>query len=217
MPTPLKIDFVSDVACPWCAVGLAELELALARLRATLQIDLEFQPFELNPNLAPEGQDMAEHLSQKYGASPAQLAQTSEQIRARGEALGFHFDFAKRTRIYNTFDAQRLLYWTKEDRELQRTLKWALLKAYFTQGKDVSQQQILHEVAVDCGVNPTDVDAVLYSTRYTHEVQEREAFYRQRGIQAVPSVIIGERHLIQGAQSHTVYEQALRRIAEAED
>ena len=111
MTTPIKIDFVSDVSCPWCAIGLKSLEIALNRLKGEVQADIHFQPFELNPDMPPEGQEINEHLSQKYGSTPGQLQQTREAIRLRGAALGFEFGIGKRDRIYNTFDAHRLLHW----------------------------------------------------------------------------------------------------------
>lgn len=110
-PTPVRIDFVSDVSCPWCVIGLKSLEQALSTLQDTVAAEIHFQPFELNANMAPEGQDIGEHIAQKYGSTPEQMAQSREAIRARGESLGFTFSMDKRGRIYNTFDAHRLLHW----------------------------------------------------------------------------------------------------------
>ena len=136
-PTSLRIDFVSDVSCPWCAVGLASLQQALAALQGEVEAELHFQPFELNPQMAPEGEDVGEHITRKYGMSPEQLAQNQEALRQRGAAVGFTFANMQSRRIYNTFDAHRLLHWA-EGEGRQPALKHALLKAYFTDGEDVS-------------------------------------------------------------------------------
>jgi predicted DsbA family dithiol-disulfide isomerase len=145
---PIRIDFVSDVSCPWCAVGLKSLEQALARIGDEIEVELHFQPFELNPQMPPAGQDAVEHLTRKYGITPQQAAQNGEGIRARGAALGFTFDMDKRRRVYNTFDAHRLLHWAGlegEDRQL--ALKQALLRAYFSDGENVSDHDTLVRLA----------------------------------------------------------------------
>ena len=128
-PVRLRIDFVSDVVCPWCAIGLASLEQALERTRGEVEADIHFQPFELNPQMPPEGEDAVEHLRQKYGMPAAQLAANQEAIRERGAALGFTFDMERRRRVYNTFDAHRLLHWAETEgrqRELKHALRWTL-------------------------------------------------------------------------------------------
>ncbi|KQU78294.1 MULTISPECIES: DsbA family oxidoreductase [unclassified Rhizobacter] len=210
----MKIDFVSDVSCPWCAIGLKSLEEGIARLGDSVKVDLHFQPFELNPDMAPQGQDIGEHLMQKYGATAEQRAQSGEAIRARGAALGFTFRMDLRGRIYNTFDAHRLLHWAElEGRQL--ALKHALLKAYFTDGQDPSSHELLVKVAGDVGLDATRAREVLATNEFADEVREREAFYREHGIQAVPSVIINDRHLIQGGQPPEVFERALRELAAA--
>lgn len=210
----MKIDFVSDVSCPWCAIGLKSLEEGIARLGGEVKVDLHFQPFELNPGMASEGQDIGEHLKQKYGASAEQRASSGEAIRQRGEALGFTFRMDLRGRIYNTFDAHRLLHWAGLEGK-QLALKHALFKAYFTDGQDPSSHELLVKVAGEVGLDANRAREVLASGAYADEVREREEFYRQHGIQAVPSVIINDRHLIQGGQPPEVFERALREIAAA--
>ena len=212
MPTTLKVDFVSDVSCPWCVIGLRALEQAAARLTGEVTLDLHFQPFELNPQMGPEGQDIGEHLQQKYGASDAQRDATRSAIAARGAELGFTFTPGARGRIYNTFDAHRLLHWA-ELQGHQEALKNALFKAYFTDGEDPSNHELLVRVASEVGLDAAEARAVLQSDRYAAEVREREQFYLQQGIHSVPAVIINERHLIQGGQPVEVFEQALRQIA----
>lgn len=214
MSTPIKIDFVSDVVCPWCAVGLNALEQAIARVGDELQVELHFHPFELNPQMAAEGEDVTEHLTRKYGISEAQVAQNGEAIRVRGEALGFTFDMARRRRIYNTFDAHRLLHWAGElGAQQQRDLKHALLRAYFTEGENVSSPEVLAKVAEEVGLDGARAKAILASDEYAEAVRAQETFYQQQGIQAVPSVIFNDRHLVQGGQPVELFEQALRQLS----
>ena len=208
----MKIDFVSDVSCPWCAIGLNALEQALARLDGEVQAELHFQPFELNPQMAAEGEEIVEHLTRKYGISGEQVAHNSEAIRQRGETVGFTFGKGKRSRIYNTFDAHRLLHWASLVGR-QRELKHALLRAYFTDGANPGSHDLLVRVAGEVGLDAERARAILASDRYADEVRERERFYLDHGIHSVPSVIIDDRHLIQGGQPVEVFEQALRQVA----
>ena len=213
-PVRLRIDFVSDVVCPWCAVGLASLEQALERTRGEVEADLHFQPFELNPGLGPEGEDAAEHLLRKYGMTEAQLAANQQAIVDRGAALGFTFDMERRRRIYNTFDAHRLLHWAEAEGR-QRELKHALLRAYFTDGLDVSDHATLAGIAGRAGLSSDRARELLASDAHATEVRTIEAFWQEHGIHAVPAVIIERRHLISGGQPVEVFERALREIAAA--
>jgi predicted DsbA family dithiol-disulfide isomerase len=212
-PVPVRIDFVSDVSCPWCAVGLKSLEQAIERVGERVAVDLHFQPFELNPQMPPEGQDATEHLVQKYGSTPEQFARNRETIRARGAELGFVFN--RRDRVYNTFDAHRLLHWAAlEGADKERALKHALLRAYFTDGEDVSAHDVLARLAGEAGLAAARARQILSSGEYADEVRAQERFYTERGIHSVPAVIVNERHLISGGQPVEVFESALRRIAE---
>ena len=215
MSQPLHIDFVSDVACPWCAVGLASLERALQNLQGQVAVELEFQPFELNPQMDPQGQDASEHLTQKYGSTPEQQAQSRAGIADRGAAVGFQFRKEGRGRVWNTFDAHRLLVWAGEQgAQPQRDLKMALLKAYHGEGRSPADHAVLADVAASVGLDRTAAEEVLASGHYADEVRKREAHFQQLGIHAVPSVIVNGRHLIQGGQPPEVFEQALRQLAE---
>ena len=215
MTAKLKIDFVSDVSCPWCVIGLRALEQALERVGDAASADIHFQPFELNPHLPREGQDITEHLVQKYGSTPEQLRRNQEAIRDRGADLGFTFALGKRSRVYNTFDAHRLLHWAELEGR-QRELKRALFAAYFTDGRNPSDRDVLVELAAQAGLDPVRAREVLESDRYADEVREREQFYGQQGISAVPSVIVNDKYLIQGGQPVEVFERALREIASEE-
>ncbi len=211
-PASLRIDFVSDVSCPWCAVGLASLQKALANLDGEVVADIHFQPFELNPQMAAEGEDSTEHLVRKYGSTAEQIDANREAIRARGAAVGFTFNMDRRSRIYNTFDAHRLLHWAAlEGCEL--ALKQILLRAYFTDGDDVSARETLLRLADEAGLNRKRAEEILASDAYADEVRAQEQFFQSRGIHSVPATIINGRHLISGGQPPEAFEQALRQIA----
>jgi predicted DsbA family dithiol-disulfide isomerase len=211
-PQTLKIDFVSDVVCPWCAIGLKSLEQALGKLDGEVAVEMHFQPFELNPQMVPEGETITEHLGQKYGTSPEQLAKNQEALRQRGAALGFTFNMAKRDRIYNTFDAHRLLHWAEQEGK-QYALKQALLNAYFGEGENVSSHDVLARVAGNVGLDSAKAREVLASGQFAEEVREQERFYQSQGIHAVPSVIINDRYLVQGGQPPEAFERVLRQAA----
>lgn len=214
-PTVLKVDFVSDISCPWCAIGLHALEQAAARLQGEVVLDLHFQPFELNPQMPPGGQDIGEHLHEKYGTTPAQSQPTRDAIAARGAQLGFVFRMDQRGRIYNTFDAHRLLHWAGEEGPAgaQAALKHALFKAYFTDGQDPSDAEVLVQAAIAAGLDAQRARAVLASGAFADAVRAREQFYQRQGIQSVPAVVLNDRHLVQGGQPAEVFERVLRQLA----
>ena len=212
MTKKLKIDFVSDVSCPWCVIGLKSLETALERASDQVSADIHFQPFELNPHMPSQGQDIGEHLAEKYGSTPAQTQANRDDIRARGEAVGFTFSMAHRSRIYNTFDAHRLLHWAELE-GAQKLLKELLFKAYFTDGQDPSSNEVLVRLAGEAGLDGVRAQQILDSGDYADDVRKREQFYTGQGIHSVPAIIINDRHLISGGQPAEVFEQALRHIA----
>ena len=205
----MKIDFVSDVACPWCAVGLYSLERALERLDAEVSATLTFQPFELNPAMPAQGEDTIEYLARKYGRSPEQLAQTREVLRQRGAAVGF--TFGERPRVWNTFNAHRLLYWAQLEGR-QRELKRALLKAYHTDAENPGAPEVLLRLAGEVHLDVQRALSILDSDEYASEVRARERYYREMGVHAVPTIIINDRDLIQGGQPPEVFEEALRQV-----
>ncbi|MDP9878534.1 putative DsbA family dithiol-disulfide isomerase [Variovorax boronicumulans] len=217
MTAHLKIDFVSDVSCPWCAVGLGSLEAALKRVAPEVTAELHFQPFELNPQMPPEGQDTFEHLNQKYGSSREQQAQAREAIRQRGAAVGFEFSAGGRPRVYNTFNAHRLLHWAElEDPAKQVALKKLLLKAYFTDSQNPSDIEVLVGAATEAGLDAARAREILAGDEFAAETRERERLYTDAGIHSVPAIIINDQHLISGGQPVEVFERALRQIAGAQ-
>jgi predicted DsbA family dithiol-disulfide isomerase len=212
MPKPLKIDFVSDVSCPWCVIGLGGLEEALRRLSDIVQAELHFQPFELNPTMPAEGQNIAEHIAQKYGASREQSATNRQAIRDRAAAVGFRMATSDESRIYNTFDAHRLLHWAGLEGR-QSALKHALFEAYFTDGQNVADADVLVAAAEKAGLDGGSARELLASGRYADEVRAAERQWRDAGINSVPAVVINDRYLISGGQPPEAFERALRGIA----
>jgi predicted DsbA family dithiol-disulfide isomerase len=212
----MRIDFVSDVSCPWCVIGLKSLQQALQRVEGEISAEIHFQPFELNPGMGREGQDIFEHITEKYGSTPAQQEQSREMIRQRGAAVGFTFDMSRRGRIYNTFDAHRLLHWA-ESQGQQLALKEKLFEAYFTKGEDPSSHEVLLCLAGEVGLDVQQAKAILDSNAFADEVRQAEYYWQRAGIRSVPAIVVNERHLISGGQPPEIFEQALRQIAQQDE
>lgn len=206
----MKITFVSDIACPWCAIGLASLEQALARIGDEIPVELRFEPYELNPSMPKEGEETIPYLARKYGSTPEQLAQNRQRIVDRGTAVGFAF--GKRGRVWNTFDAHRLLVWAAEEGK-QWPLKRALLKAYHGNDENPSDPAVLTRIAGEVGLDPDRAASILASDDYAQTVRDREAHFQRLGITGVPAVILDDRHLVSGGQPPEVFEQAIRQVA----
>jgi predicted DsbA family dithiol-disulfide isomerase len=214
MAKPMQIDFVSDVVCPWCVIGLRELERALERLTDVIAPDIHLQPFELNPTMPPAGQNMAEHIQQKFGRSMDQSGGIRDALRARAEEVGFTMAMNEDSRIYNSFDAHRLLHWAElEGRQI--ALKHALFDAYFTQSLNIGDQDVLVGLAEKVGLDPVQARDVVVSGRYRDEVLDAEQRWLASGINSVPSVVIDRKYLISGGQTAAVFEQTLMQIAAA--
>jgi predicted DsbA family dithiol-disulfide isomerase len=209
MKQPIRIDFVSDVACPWCAIGLSSLQLALSRLGDTVDAELVVHPFELNPQMVAEGEDLIEHIGKKYGRTPQQVLQAQAELRQRGADVGF--TFGTRKRIYNTFDAHRLMHWAGiKGKQVQ--LKQALLQAYHGEGMATSNCDVLVEAAESVGLDGAEAGAVLQDGDYANEVRAEEEQYQAMGIHSVPSIIFNNRYLLTGAQPVEAFEQAIQQI-----
>ena len=225
MPKTLHIDFISDIVCPWCVVGLGGLEAALGRLKGEgIAAEITFRPFELNPDMPPEGENIVDHIGRKYGSTPEQSAANREMIRARAAEVGFDMRMGEASRIWNTFDAHRLLAWAAATAGPagQKALKQALFAAHFTEGRNVSDRAVLAEVAgvlrssrrMTKDEIEAEAAAVLADGRYADEVREEQGLWRGRGINAVPAVVVEGRYLISGGQPAGVYEAALRKMAD---
>ncbi|HTH96549.1 MAG TPA: DsbA family oxidoreductase [Stellaceae bacterium] len=212
MTRHIKIDFVSDVVCPWCVIGLRGLETALEALKGDIEAEIHLQPFELNFAMPPEGQNHGEHIAEKYGRTPEQVEEGRRAIRERAAAVGFDMRTSAESRVYNSFDAHRLLHWAElEGRHLE--LKHALFSAYFTEGLNISDHAVLLAKVESVGLDVAAARDVLSCNRYADEVRAAEKAWAIAGINSVPSIIINEKYLISGGQPATAFEQHLRRIA----
>lgn len=212
MPKLIKIDFISDIACPWCAVGLHELEKALTAVQDVVDVELDFEPFELNPDMPPEGQNIIDYVVSHYGSTKAESVENRKVLRERADAVGFSMPLADDSRMYNTRDAHRLLYWARTAGH-QLALKHRLFEANFTDGLNVSDHHVLLDVAVEAGLDRQAASKVLASGQFNDEVSREENLWRTRGISSVPTIVIDGRYRISGGQTAEMFEQALRKIA----
>jgi predicted DsbA family dithiol-disulfide isomerase len=206
----LDIAFVSDVACPWCAIGLASMDKALARLGPDVSAKVHLEPFELNPDMGPEGDEVVPYLARKYGRTPEQIAQVQSRIREHGAAVGF--TFGPRNHVWNTFDAHRVLHWAGlEGRALE--LKRALLRAYHGEGRNPAAPEVLVELAKEVGLDAERAKSIVESREFEPEVRARERHWREMGVNGVPFVLVNGKYAIEGAQPPEAFEQAFRQIA----
>ncbi|HLI17883.1 MAG TPA: DsbA family oxidoreductase [Rhodanobacteraceae bacterium] len=213
-PTHLRIDFVSDVACPWCAVGLAGLQQALAKLDGTVEAEIHLQPFELSPDMPIKGEDAVDHIMQKYGISEAQSEANRKVLRERAAAVGFAYNVKRGSRVWNTFDAHRLLHWAElEDRKKAVALKQALFRAYFTDNENVADREVLVRLAGEAGLDADAARRALDGNRYANEVRTQERHFQESGIHSVPATIVNGQYLISGGQPPEIFEGALKEIA----
>ena len=206
---PLRIDIVSDVMCPWCVIGYCQLAIALEE--TGINYEIHWQPFELNPNMPETGQDMQEHLVEKYGTTPEQSDANRANMTAQGKELGFTFNLKAGFRMHNTFNTHQLLHWANTlDRK--DDLKQALFYAHFTKGRDLSDVMILADIATEIGLGRAEAVAVLFSQRFASEVRKEQKIWTRQGISGVPTVVFDSQHLITGAQGVNNYKNILNQI-----
>lgn len=209
---PMQIDIVSDVVCPWCIIGYKNLEQAMARLDGQVDIKLRWHPFELNPDMGPEGQNLSEHIKEKYGLTPDQSAENRDRISMMGENVGFDIRFSSDSRIYNTFDAHRMLYWAGKEGK-QTELKLALFRAYFQEGENPGEHGVIKRAAEEVGLSPEKATEILGSDMFAKEVRAEEEEFRNAGISSVPTYVVNGKYAISGGHPPEVFEQALSEIA----
>mgnify|MGYP003645789102 FL=1 len=208
MKDKLKIDIVSDVVCPWCTIGYKRLEKAISELGIEDKIDLEWQPFELNPNMPAEGQDLHEHIAEKYGSTMEQQKESQETMTDAGEELGFTFDYFEGMRMSNTFEAHVLLEYAREFGK-QTELKMRLTKAFFSERKDVSDRAVLKEALLDIGLNAEEALAKLEDQEARKEVRDKEAYWQNIGVRSVPTIVFDRKSAVTGAQPIDVFKKVL--------
>lgn len=208
---PLSIAIVSDVVCPWCVIGIRSLEVALERLDG-VEAEITLHPFELNPDMAREGENVAEHIAKKYGRALGEGSGIRDEIKRRSAEVGFAMNSDSNSRIWNTFDCHRLLHWAGEAGR-QRELKHALFVAHFSEGRDLGDHGVLAEAAFAAGLDPIEAAAVLASDRYASDVRAEENYWRREGVSAVPTFIINGKYVISGGHPPEAFERALGKIA----
>lgn len=214
MKPTIKIDYVSDVACPWCAVGLGNLKKAIDQLADKANFEVHFRPFELNPNMPKGGQDAIEHLTEKYGLSEEQVKANQENIRSKALEAGFVFHPEGRKKVYNTFDCHRLLYWAEKEYGIQKqaALKKELLNTYFCLAVNLDEKQNLQDAVSRAGLDIERAQKILNSDEFSAEVRQEEAVYTSAGIHSVPSIILNDQYLMQGAQPHITFINAFEQL-----
>ena len=207
----LRVDIISDVVCPWCIIGYRQLQEAADAVGKTL--DVHWHPYELNPQMPAEGQNLREHITEKYGSSAEDSKKTRETITQLGYELGFTFDFKPESRIMNTFLAHKLIHWAAS-KDRQHDLKMVLIRRYFTEGQDVSQKDVLLEAVRELGLDKAEAEAVLDNDQVAQEVRQVEHFWLKSGVQGVPSMVFNQRHLVTGAQGVDNYASIIRQLTE---
>ena len=208
---PLRIDIVSDVVCPWCVIGYKQLLVALDQRADQLELDLHWHPFELNPQMPPEGQNLREHIQQKYGSSREQSQGARQRLQELGDTLGFKFNYSDETRMVNTFRAHQLLHWAGEQGK-QTELQMVLFEAFFTLQQDVNDPAVLIEAATRVGLSAEAAAAVLVDASYGRAVREEQQGWLEEGIQAVPCFIVNNKYMVQGAQESAAFGRMLDKL-----
>ena len=211
MTKTLRIDIISDVMCPWCIVGYRQLSAALEATGTAHEI--HWHPFELNPDMPPEGQNLREHIMQKYGSSLEESEQSRQHLKTLGSDLGIDFQFSDGSRMHNTFNTHQLLHWANTQ-ERMHDLKQALFIAHFTNARDLSDNAVLADIAGEIGLDRTEALAVLDDQRYVSQIRQEENFWTKQGIRGVPAVVFDRQHLVTGAQGVDNFTSILKQLAE---
>ncbi|WP_291962752.1 DsbA family oxidoreductase [Maribacter sp.] len=211
MKEKLKIDIVSDVVCPWCAIGYKRLEKAIEELGIEDQVEIEWQPFELNPGMPPEGQDLTEHITEKYGSTLEQQQESRENMTDIGEELGFKFDYFEGMRMANTFDAHVLLEYAKEF-DKQTELKLRLMNSFFGERKDVSDKDVLKQALLDVGLTADEALARLDNEEARYEVRNKQGQWKNMGVNSVPTIVFNMKSAVTGAQPVATFKQILEEL-----
>ncbi len=211
IPSTLRIDIVSDVVCPWCVIGYRQLAAALEA--SATPYEIYWHPFELNPNMPAEGQNLREHVAEKYGTTKQQSEDSRRQMSKIAEEVGFEFHFTDDMRMHNTFNVHQLLHWADQHGRAH-DLKQALFAAHFTDGRNLSDDNVLADIVVEIGLDRSEAFAVLKDQRFANDVRTAQKFWLDQGIQGVPAVVFNRRHLVTGAQGIENYERILTQLTE---
>ena len=217
--TPLRIDIVSDVVCPWCIIGYRQVQMALEMLDQPVAAETWWHPFELNPNMAPEGEDTAEHIARKYGSTPEQSRANRQRLSDIGESVGFAFNYGDGMRIYNTFNAHKLLtvFGAERGWQAQTALKIALFKAYFQERRDVSDKAVLAHIAAQQGMDATVAEAWMLDESLTQTVRSEQRQWLDENITGVPAIIFDQKFMVPGAQSAETFAGVIAKVLAKRD
>ncbi len=207
----VRIDVVSDVVCPWCVIGFGRLKQALSQLEQEIKADIHWHPFELNPAMPLQGQNLREHLAEKYGTTPQASASARATLTQLGREIGFEFHFTDEMRIYNTRQAHQLLLWAQSEGK-QHALQAALFRAYFTENRNIADQSTLLDIATSVGLDSSTADVVINDNAWAQSVAKTEQQWLEAGISAVPAIVFEQKHLISGAQSVEIFVQMLQDV-----
>lgn len=216
MTEPVRIDMVSDIACPWCAIGLTTLENALKALQGSIAVEVHLQPFELNPEMPKGGEEVISYLSAKYGIEPDQVRINQQRIYDRAKEVGFEFHPEGRKHVYNTFDCHRLLHWAANECGVEQALalKKALLAAYFTRAENMDDLQTLLDAVQTAGLDTDRAAQVLSEDEFAQAVRSEQTRWKMLGIRAVPAFILDNKFLVEGAQPQENLVAAIRQASE---
>ena len=206
---PLRIDIISDVMCPWCIIGYRQLAIALED--SNVDHEIHWHPFELNPNMLAEGQDVGEHLAEKYGTTPAESEANRANMTALGKELGFEFNFVDGFRMHNTFNTHQLLHWANEQGR-KNDLKQALFAAHFTNARNLSDDAVLVDIAAEIGLDRDEATAALSDQKFASNVRQEQKIWTQQGISGVPAVVFDSQHLVTGAQGVDNFKSILNQL-----
>lgn len=212
--TPLRIDIVSDVVCPWCIIGYRQVQMALDMLEQPVAAETWWHPFELNPHMAPEGEDTAEHIARKYGSTPEQSRANRQRLSDIGDSVGFSFNYGEGMRIYNTFKAHKLLtvFGAERGWKAQTALKMALFKAYFQDRRDVSDMAVLAEIAEQQGMDASVAHAWMLDESLTQSVRAEQRQWLDENITGVPAIIFDQKFMVPGAQSAETFADVIGKV-----
>ena len=211
---PLRIDIVSDVVCPWCIIGLKQVQQALTLVGKDIAAETHWHPFELNPHMPPEGEDTAEHIARKYGSTPDQSRTNRQRLSDIGDSVGFAFNYGDGMRIYNTFNAHKLLtiFGSERGWRAQTALKMALFTAYFQDRRDVSNVGVLCDIAEELGMDRAVALAWINDVALTETVRAEMAHWTDQNITGVPAIIFDQKYMVPGAQSAETFADVINKV-----
>jgi predicted DsbA family dithiol-disulfide isomerase len=213
MADTITLDIISDAVCPWCIIGYRRLEQAISEMGIQDKVAIAWQPFELNPNMPADGEDLSAHLAQKYGMTPEECIRTLTNMTKLGAELGFTFDYFEGMKMVNTRDVHILLDYAKEVGK-QTVLMLRLFEAFFGERKNIADRHVLTQEIQRVGLLVDEALARLDDAAAREHVQAQETYWRDSGVSAVPTMVFNHSSSLTGAQPVDVYKQVLAALVE---